>query len=195
MLTLSAAGKSISDVEKLIADARDEQELRILIESPAQAEEITQLLKAEGFNDFVPEDDDGLLYLAATRREPPAKPEPALTPAPVPAAIVQGTTGVVLSYEAGKYMPAFAQKFIASLLKAKSRPVVLALMNSAVTLAAYNSGACGDIKRLEAEGVRVMVSEACADRAGITEALGAGGLAEMPEIIDVLMSCEKVISL
>ena len=192
MLTLSAAGKSISDIEKLIAEAKDEQELRILIESPAQADEITELLKAQGFNDFVPEDDDGLLYLAAARKEPAPKPEP---PAVVPAVSVPNTTGVLLSYEAGKYMPAFMQKFIASLLTAKSRPVVLALMNSAVTLAVYNSGACDSIKKLEADGVRVMVSGACADRMGITEALGAGIIADMTEIIDALMLCEKVISL
>ena len=62
-------------------------------------------------------------------------------------------------------------------------------------LAAYNSPSCDALKRLEASGVRVLVSEDCADRRGITEALGAGVLTEMGAITDAVLACGKVISL
>ena len=200
MLTISAAGKTIADIEKLIAGAEEEQEVKVLIDSPAQAEEVQKVLEAQGFRDFVPEDDDGLLYLAASRKEQEPEPQhepPEEVPATAaPAApVMPGTTGVLLSYEARHYKPAFMRKFIASLVQAQSKPAVLGLMNGAVSLAAYNSGACDDIRKLEAGGVRVLVSEPCADRLGITEALGAGRLAEMAEIIDAVLSCGKVISL
>ena len=61
MLTLSAAGKSTDDIEKLIqeslTDAGDDEELKILIDGPAQASQLTKLLESFGFNDVVPEDD------------------------------------------------------------------------------------------------------------------------------------------
>ena len=71
MLTLSAAGKSTDDIETMIRDALtgnpDEEELKILIDGPSRAGEIKKILEAEGISDVVPEDDDGMLYLLATR--------------------------------------------------------------------------------------------------------------------------------
>ncbi|MBQ4430025.1 MAG: hypothetical protein II877_00875, partial [Synergistaceae bacterium] len=72
MLTLSAAGKSADDIETLIHDALTnnpyEEELKILIDGPSRAGEIKKILEAEGITDVVPEDDDGMLYLLATRK-------------------------------------------------------------------------------------------------------------------------------
>ena len=68
-------------------------------------------------------------------------------------------------------------------------------MNAAVSLAAYNAVSCEDLKRLEADGVQILVSGACSDRLGITESLGAGVAADMSEILDAVLSCEKIISI
>ena len=213
MLTLSAAGKSADDIETLIHDALTnnlyEEELKILIDGPSRAGEIKKILEAEGITDVVPEDDDGMLYLLATRevQKPEAeqptsesapdsevgKPEEQNT-SPIPRKI-PNSTGILISCEAGKYRPAFMAKFIASLAHAKTRPDVIGLMNAAVSLAAYNAPSCDDLKQLEADGVQILVSGACSDRLGITEALGAGVVADMSEILDAVLSCEKIISI
>ena len=216
MLTLSAAGKSADDIETLIHDALTnnlyEEELKILIDGPSRAGEIKKILEAEGITDVVPEDDDGMLYLLATRKvqkpeaEQPSselapnselgKPEEQNT-SPIPRKIpaIPNSTGILISCEAGKYRPAFMAKFIASLAQAKTRPDVIGLLNAAVSLAAYNAVSCEDLKRLEADGVQILVSWACSDRLGITESLGAGVAADMSEILDAVLSCEKIISI
>ena len=212
MLTLSAAGKSADDIETLIHDALtnnpDEEELKILIDGPSRAGEIKKILEAEGITDVVPEDDDGMLYLLATREvqkpeaeQPTSESAPdsevgsvAEQPSPIPRKI-PNSTGILISCEAGKYKPAFMAKFIASLAHAKTRPDVIGLMNAAVSLAAYNAPSCDDLKRLESDGVQILVSGACSDRLGITESLGTGVVADMSEILDAVLSCEKIISI
>lgn len=213
MLTLSAAGKSTDDIETLIHDALtgnpDEEELKILIDGPSRAGDIKRILETEGITDVVPEDDDGMLYLLATRKvqnpkaEQPPEPEsesaqttePKTSPIPRKVPAIPNSTGILISCEAGKYRPAFMAKFIASLAQAKTRPDVIGLLNGAVSLAAYNAVPCEDLKRLEADGVQILVSGACSDRLGMTESLGAGTLADMSEILDAVLSCEKIISI
>ena len=201
MLTLSAAGKPIDDIEKLIQESLDsaaeDEELKILIDGPAQAAQITKLLESHGFNEVMPEDDDGLLFLIAAKKkiETPSDTEEtpqAQAPQPEKIPVVPNSAGVLV---AAKHKAAFVQRVIASMSKAKTRPDVIALMNSGVTLAAYNNPACEVLKKLEGEGVRVLVSEPCADRMGVTESLGAGSLSDMSAIIDAVFACEKVVSL
>ena len=95
MLTLTAAGKSPADVERLILEAGSDDELKILVDGPMQASEVGKVLSAQGFNDVVPEDDDGMLYLLATKKKvspaPAHAPVPAIGPAP---AYVPDSTGV-----------------------------------------------------------------------------------------------------
>ena len=201
MLTLSAAGKSTDDIEKLIqdslADAGDDEELKVLIDGPAQAASITKLLESQGFNDVMPEDDDGLLFLIAAKKKEETPPEPQETPEepqphPEKIPVIPNSAGVLVS---AKHKAAFVQRVIASMSEGRTRPEIIGLMNSGVTLAAYNNPACEVLKKLEGEGVRVFVSEPCADRMGVTEALGAGELSDMGAIIDAVFACEKVVSL
>ena len=203
MLTLTAAGKPNDDIEKLIQEAIDsaaeDEELKILIDGPAQAAQLTKLLESHGFNDVMPEDDDGLLFLIAAKKkaEPPTEPEDSpqeqeQEPQPEKLPVIPNSAGVLVSF---KHKAAFVQRMIASMSEAKSRPDVIGLMNGGVTLAAYNNPTCEILKKLEGDGVRVMVSEPCADRLGVTEALGAGSLSDMSGIIDAVFACEKVVSL
>ena len=87
------------------------------------------------------------------------------------------------------------KKILDSLVKSKIKPDILALMNGAVNLAAYNSLTCNYLKELENNGVKILISESCSDYMGITEAVGAGTLVDMSEIFEEIFSCEKVISL
>ena len=68
-------------------------------------------------------------------------------------------------------------------------------MDSAVKIAAYNSPSCVALKKLEDDGVQILISETCADRLGITDATGAGVIADMAEILDEIFSCSKIVSI
>ena len=191
MLTLSVSGKNADEAEKLIAEAANssETELKILIDSPAQAAALQKSLESSGFNNIIPEDDDGVLYLVASKgQQNVTEPKKIISTEPQ-------TSAILISCESKKYRSDFLNKFISSLLEAKHKPEILGLINSAVKLAAYNSSTCDKLKKLESDGVRVIISVSCADRLGITESLGAGVTEELSEIIDEIFACEKVVSI
>lgn len=206
MLALNVSGKSNDESISILKEAvsGSETEFKILIDSPSQAAELQKFLASEGFRDILPEDDDGTLYLTAVR-DAPAQDEPA--PAAVspvedkaPAvrkavAVEAGTFGVVMSRRGGKYELEFLERFAASLAESETGPDVLCLMDGAVKLAAYDSSACDTLKRLEALGVRVLISNSCADRMRITEAVGAGVLVSLSEIVETVSGCEKLLSI
>ncbi|MBQ7559022.1 MAG: hypothetical protein IJT20_02090 [Synergistaceae bacterium] len=201
-----------------------ENELKILIDGPIQVEEIRKFLEPLGFSDFILEDDDGNLYLMTSRKSKSEEKEIAVTEsapivkadAPVQAQTqqpeklstpkeininkeinikIKHSTGVLISCGPGKYKNIFMKKILMSLVKSKIKPEVLGLMNGAVNLAVYNSAACDCLKELEAAGVKILISESCADLMGVTETIGAGNLVDMSEIFEEIFSCEKVISL
>ena len=109
MLTLNTAGKSGNDALKVVKDSlakSKDDEVRILIDSPAQAESLKKFLASQGFGDIMPEDDEGALYLTASKihehedsNAPKTKsrtPPPAYTAPP-------STTGVLISCRNKEY--------------------------------------------------------------------------------------------
>ena len=107
---------------------------------------------------------------------------------------IQKSTGVLISCENKKYKKIFMQKVLSSLLNSKIKPEVLALMNDAVSLAAYNSPSCDYLKGLEDSGVKILISNSCADYLGITESIGAGTAVDMSEIFEEIFSCERIVN-
>ena len=195
MLTLSVSGKNKEEAAAILKESVNDQEkeLKILIDNPAQAAELQKYLESEGFVEIIPEDDDGTLYLTASKvKEPHEKPEPKVIPV---VQTVPKTYGIVLSRKCRKHDYDFMEKVITSMEEVKVKADLLCLMNGAVKLAAYDSHSCDILKKLEADGVKVLISRTCADRLGITEALGAGVLVSLSEILEAIGSCEKLLSL
>ena len=236
MLTLNVLGKHGGELVKFLRDSLkdNENELKILIEGPMQVEEIRKCLEPLDFSNFVPEDDDGNLFLLTSKEADesdfmatPLELSQALNPAPLKAAPplpaqptvtltaaspvnvskpkianlslqLKNATGVLISREFnlnGKYKKIFLQKILSSLVNSKIKPEVLGLMNGAVSLAAYNSKTCEYLKELEAAGVKILISQSCADYLGITESIGAGTAVDMSEIFEEIFSCERILNL
>ena len=215
MLTLNITGKSIKD--SLNEDStRNENEVKILI-APTQFAETKKTLENLGFHDVLLEDDDGNLYVMASKKsetevqevnevktlktetETPIEIPDNLPVAPVAVKakpeIIKNSTGVLISCEAQKYKSPFIKKFLVSLVTSRIKPDVIALINGAVKIAAYNSPTCEYLKKLNSEGVKILVSDSCSDRIGITEAVGVGELAEMSEILEEIFLCEKIVNI
>ena len=199
MLTITVAGKSVNDAVTIVKNnlsGNVDEDVKILVDGPSQADSVKKFLEAQGFNDVVPEDDDGILYLMASRSEKiPTKPT-AGAAMPRPSAKENpGTIGVIISCRNKEYNSSFIKKFLLSLLKTETKPDVIALLDSAVKISAYNSPLCVILKKLETAGVQILISESCADRLGITDAAGAGVVVDMSEILDEIFSCSKIISI
>ena len=151
----------------------------------------------------LPEDDDGALYVIISkngRRDENESEEPerkirtsvaAVNDIPV----ISNTKAILISGENKKYRYNFLRKFLLSLMNSRIKPNVIALMNDSVKLAAYDSETCDYLKKLEADGVNILVSESCADRLNISEAVGAGLPEDMSVIIERVLECESVISI
>ena len=203
MLTLNAAGKSANEAVRLIQDALngDDEEIKILIDSPTVWPEINKFLISQGFNDIVPEDDDGALYIMVSKNAQKDKEEvheeahETESSSSFTSANSKNATAILISGENKKYRYDFLRKFLLSLMDSRIKPDIIALMNDSVKLAAYDSETCDYLKKLNAEGVNVLVSESCADRLKLTEAIGTGELEDMSEIIERVLECEKVISI
>ena len=201
MLTLNAAGKSANEAVRLIQDALngDDEEIKILIDSPVLWPEINKFLISQGFNDIVPEDDDGALYIMVSKNAQKDKEEvheeAHETESSFTSANSKNATAILISGENRKYRYDFLRKFLLSLMDSRIKPDIIALMNDSVKLAAYDSETCDYLKKLNADGVNVLVSESCADRLKLTEAIGTGELEDMSEIIERVLECEKVISI
>lgn len=209
MLTITAAGKSANDAVSLVKNAvnsNTDDTLKVLIDGPVQAEAIKKFLESLGFSDVLLEDDEGSLYLTVSLSKSEA-PAPQMLPAKVqphlPANVrqvhevheIKDTIGVIISCRNKEYQSSFLRKFLLSLLKTDVKPNVIALLDSAVKISAYNSPLCVILKKLEALGIQILISESCADRLGVTDAAGAGVIADMSEILDEIFSCSKIISI
>lgn len=205
MLTITVAGKSVNDAINIVKNnlsGNIDEDVKILVGGPSQADSVKKFLEAQGFVDVVPEDDDGILYLVASRSEQTAAMSSTVPAAARPSANeaneakeIPGTIGVMISCRNKEYNSSFMKKFLLSLLNASTKPDVIALFDSAVKISAYNSPLCVILKKLETAGVQILISESCADRLGITEAAGAGVVVDMSEILDEIFSCSKIISI
>ena len=203
MLTLNAAGKSANESVNMIREALDsnEDEIKILLDDPSVWPEINKFLNSQGFNDIVPEDDDGALYIMVSKNAQKDKEEvheeahETESSSSFTSANSKNATAILISGENRKYRYDFLRKFLLSLMASRIKPDIIALMNDSVKLAAYDSETCDYLKKLNAEGVNVLVSESCADRLKLTEAIGTGELEDMSEIIERVLECEKVISI
>ncbi len=191
MLTITTAGKSDVEAVNLVKNAISTGEsVKILVDGPLQADNIKKFLDTQGWSVMI-EDDDGSLYLTAMKDVQ----QPKVTPHVAPKETAPGTIGVLISCRNKEYNSAFIKKFLLSLLKTDIKPDVIALLDSAVKIAAYNSPSCVALKKLEDDGVQILISETCADRLGITDATGAGVIADMAEILDEIFSCSKIVSI
>ncbi|MBQ7665750.1 MAG: hypothetical protein IJS42_03445 [Synergistaceae bacterium] len=202
MLTLNTAGKSANEAVRLIQEALngEENEIKILMDSPLIWPEINKFLSSQGFSDIVPEDDDGALYVLISKNGQSETDNPEELNSDGAAAmseiqVIRNTSAILISGENKKYRYDFLRKFLRSLMNSRIKPNIIALMNDSVKLAAYDSETCDYLKRLESNGVNILVSESCTDRLKLSEAIGTGELLDMSEIIERVLECEKVISI
>ena len=197
LLTITTAGKSANDAVTLVKNAATTGEaVKVLVDGTAQAEMLKKFLDAQGYSVML-EDDEGTLYLTAMKdlQQSQASAKITHTVTHKPARETPGTIGVIISCRNKEYNSAFMKKFLLSLLKAEIKPDVIALLDAAVKIAAYNSPLCVTLRKLEAEGVQVLISESCAVRLGINDAAGAGVIVDMAEILDEIFSCSKIVSI
>lgn len=215
MINIDTSGKSGKEAVNLVkAKISGDDELKILIDGPSQADAVKNFLVSQGFDKIILEDDDGILFITASKisgekeklqqdqkedDHEEIKPEPETKKAAYSQSnninIEPRTTAIIISCDNRKYKSSFMNRFLFSLVQSKAKPNVIALMNGAVKFAVYSSETCEHLKELEAAGVNILISGSCADRLRITEAAGAGIIIEMSALLEKVYECERIISI
>ena len=85
--------------------------------------------------------------------------------------------------------------FLAGLAKSDPMPDSIILLNDGVKLALFDSSTCDHLKDLEARGTQILISGVCVSHFGITDSIGAGVIANIYEIVDVINKAVKVVCL
>ncbi len=85
--------------------------------------------------------------------------------------------------------------FFLKLIQAKRQPKRILLMERGVQLLKADSAVLDPIKVLEERGVEVLACQTCLEYYGIKEAIGAGTVSNMPDIIEAMQEAGKVIHL
>ena len=85
--------------------------------------------------------------------------------------------------------------FLAGLARAEPVPDSIILLNGGVKLALFDSSTCDHLKDLEARGTQILISGVCTSHFGITDSIGAGVIANIYEIVDVINKAVKVVCL
>ncbi len=75
------------------------------------------------------------------------------------------------------------------------KPEAVILMNSGVKLAVRESLAWPELLQLEAQGVAILACGTCLDRLHLKDRVAVGRISNMPEISDILLKSDNVISL
>lgn len=84
--------------------------------------------------------------------------------------------------------------FLATLAEMETVPTHLILYSSAVLLAVDSAAHAATLGRIEARGVNILICGTCADYYDSRDAMGAGRVTNMLEILEVMSAAGKVIT-
>lgn len=84
--------------------------------------------------------------------------------------------------------------FLKKLWIRSTKPDVIVLYNSGVRLLTKEAGVLEAIVGLEEAGVEILACGTCLDDYGIRDAITVGRISNMEEIVNVMMTYEKVIT-
>lgn len=176
------------------------EEIRALVDDPMRAAEVMRFLEGQGFRVEL-QDDEGRLTLTGRKGAGAARRAVPLLAAPITTSPRPKGGGVALLIEGrvlGKENPELGEVLMRNLLGTLAKetpPASLILLNEGVRLAQFETSSCDHLKGLEARGTKVLVSRLSVLHLGLSDAIGAGVLADTAEIVRILFSAERVISL
>ena len=119
------------------------------------------------------------------------EPEPAAVPGGVTFFITGDQIGISEAEPGKKLM----KSFLYSLAQSSNTPETILLVNAGVKLAVQGADTLDDLKTLAANGTRILSCGQCLNYYGLTEKLAVGESTNMLEIIAILTSAAKSITL
>jgi len=88
-----------------------------------------------------------------------------------------------------------AGKFLQILVEADSLPKAICFYTDGVRLACEGSPILGELEKLEARGVHLVLCNTCLNRLGLDDSVRVGIVGGMPDIITAMTTADRVITL
>ena len=88
-----------------------------------------------------------------------------------------------------------ARKFLSLLLANGKLPAQICFYTDGVKLCVEGSPVLEELRRLEAQGVELVLCSTCLDAFGLADKVAAGVVGGMPDILEALANADKVVSL
>ena len=171
--------------------AKGASELEVSVDNDIAVSNVTRLLTNQGFS--VELEVNGSERKLKAKKTGEAKAEIANNAdGKLLAVLVTGKTLGRTDAELGEVL---IKAFLGTLSKLTNRPAIIAFMNEGVKLTLPDSSACEHIKDLEKLGTKVLVCGTCTTHFNITDKIAAGTISNMFEIMEMLTSADKILSL
>ena len=118
---------------------------------------------------------------------------------PEPDAVSGGVTFLITGDQIGTGEEEGGKKLMKSFLytlpRSSAAPDTILLVNAGVKLAVQGADTLDDLKSIAADGTKILACGQCLDYYGLTDKLAVGEITNMLEIIEILASAEKAITI
>ena len=171
--------------------AKGTAELEVLVDNDIAVSNVTRLLSSQGFSVEVERNGDERRLKAKKTGEASA----AVNNNSGGQLLAVFVTGKTLGRNDQELGEVLIKAFLGTLSKLTLRPAVIAFMNEGVKLALPESSACEHIKDLEKLGTKVLVCGTCTTHFNITDKVAVGTISNMFEIMEMLTSADKILTI
>lgn len=171
--------------------AKGTAELEVLVDNDIAVSNVTRLLSSQGFSVEVERNGDERRLKAKKTGEASA----AVNNNSGEQLLAVFVTGKTLGRNDAELGEVLIKAFLGTLSKLTLKPAVIAFMNEGVKLALPESSACEHIKDLEKLGTKVLVCGTCTTHFNITDKVAVGTISNMFEIMEMLTSADKILTI
>ena len=173
------------------------QGVMVLVDNIIAVQNLEKMAKGLGYNfSFVQKSESE--YAAKIFKGEPNN-ETSVVSQTEPAAISGGAaffiTGDQIGISAEEPGQKLMKSFLYSLAQSSAPPETILLVNTAVKLAAQGAEALDDLQTLAGRGVNILSCGQCLNYYGLTEKLAVGKITNILEIVEIVTSAPRTVSL
>ena len=199
MTTLTMIGKPcpipVVEAKKALSQP-GVQGVIVLVDNIIAVQNLEKMAKGLGYGFSFEQKSEGeysaVIFAKDSEGKPTAVTQPEQTALGGVTFFITGDQIGISSEEPGKKL---MKSFLYSLAESPSAPESILLVNAAVKLAAEGSEAIDDLKKLGARGVKILSCGQCLGYYELTDKLAVGKITNMLEIIEILSSAQRTVTL
>jgi selenium metabolism protein YedF len=178
------------------------EELTVIVDNAAAVENVTRLARSKGFAVEKAERPDGIYLCLQREGSRPRSEEEPQPPLLRPQASGDGDGPLVIFVQGDSLGRGSAElgerlmgAFFYALLEAEPKPQTLIFLNMGVKLTVEGSRLLEELRALEAQGTEILACGTCLGFFELTEKLAVGRIANMYDIVTVLLQAGRLVQL